>query len=94
MPNRTIPIPRGTVIKEAPLPAPLLDADVIVDVPKAKNHHVEPITGALKNWVGTVNRPWRTPAGCAARRERSNQGSHGSAVRPLSTIAPPRDPLW
>ncbi len=59
VPNRTVPIPRGIVIKEAPLPVPLLDADVIIDVPKAKNHHIEPITGALKNWVGAVNRQWR-----------------------------------
>src|SRR5207249_5418652 len=22
-------------------------------------HHIEPITGALKNWVGTVNKEWR-----------------------------------
>jgi hypothetical protein len=42
-----------------PLPAPLLDADVIIDVPKAKNHHIEPISGALKNWVGAVNQSWR-----------------------------------
>jgi hypothetical protein len=37
----------------------LLDADVIIDAPKAKNHHIEPISGALKNWVGTVNQQWR-----------------------------------
>jgi uncharacterized protein (DUF362 family) len=59
VPNRTVPVPRGTVLKSVPLPAPLLDADVIVDVPKAKNHHIEPITGALKNWVGVVNQKWR-----------------------------------
>lgn len=59
VPNRTVPIPRGQVLKSAPLPAPLLDADVIIDVPKAKNHHIEPITGALKNWVGVVNQKWR-----------------------------------
>ncbi len=59
VPNRTVPIPHGMVIREAPIPAPLLDADVIIDVPKAKNHHIEPITGALKNWVGTVNQRWR-----------------------------------
>jgi uncharacterized protein (DUF362 family) len=58
-PNRTVQIPNGRVIQEVPLPAPLLDADVIVDVPKAKNHHIEPISGALKNWVGTVNQKWR-----------------------------------
>jgi hypothetical protein len=41
------------------LPVPLLDANVIIDAPKAKNHHIEPITGALKNWVGAVNQKWR-----------------------------------
>lgn len=35
-PNRTVEIPHGRVIKELPLPAPLLDADVIIDAPKAK----------------------------------------------------------
>ena len=58
-PNRIVPIPDGRVIKECPLPVPLLDADVIINVPKAKNHHIEPITGALKNWVGAVNQNWR-----------------------------------
>src|ERR1041385_5196496 len=58
-PNRTVQIPNGRVIQEVPLPAPLLDADVIIDVPKAKNHHIEPISGALKNWVGTVDQQWR-----------------------------------
>lgn len=59
VPNRQVEIPGGRVIQKAPIPAPLLDADVIIDVPKAKNHHIEPISGALKNWVGTVNQQWR-----------------------------------
>src|SRR5438105_3316189 len=59
VPNRMVEIPGGKVIQRAPLPEPLLDADVIINVPKAKNHHIEPITGALKNWVGAVNRQWR-----------------------------------
>jgi uncharacterized protein (DUF362 family) len=59
VPNRIVPVPRGEVLTSVPLPAPLLDADVIIDVPKAKNHHIEPITGALKNWVGVVNQKWR-----------------------------------
>lgn len=59
VPNRTVSIPEGRVVREAPIPAPLLDADVIINVPKAKNHHIEPITGALKNWVGAVNQSWR-----------------------------------
>jgi uncharacterized protein (DUF362 family) len=59
-PNRTVAVPRGKVLRSVQLPAPLLDADVIIDVPKAKNHHIEPITGALKNWVGVVNQTWRS----------------------------------
>jgi uncharacterized protein (DUF362 family) len=60
VPNRTVAVPRGKVLHSVQLPAPLLDADVVVDVPKAKNHHIEPITGALKNWVGVVNQTWRS----------------------------------
>jgi uncharacterized protein (DUF362 family) len=59
VPNRIVKIPDGTVAKEAPIPEPLLDATVIIDAAKAKNHHIEPITGALKNWVGSVNQEWR-----------------------------------
>jgi uncharacterized protein (DUF362 family) len=58
-PNRTVQIPDGRVIKKLPMPIPLLEADVIINAPKAKNHHIEPISGALKNWVGTVNQNWR-----------------------------------
>ena len=59
VPNRLVSIPEGKVIREAPLPAPLLDANVIIAVPKAKNHHIEPISGAMKLWVGVVNQHWR-----------------------------------
>jgi uncharacterized protein (DUF362 family) len=59
VPNRTVEIPLGKDIRRAPLPAPLLDADVIISVPKAKTHHIEPISGAMKQWVGVVNRNWR-----------------------------------
>jgi hypothetical protein len=52
-------VPKGKQLQRVPLPAPLLDADVIISVPKAKNHHIEPITGALKLWVGAVNQNWR-----------------------------------
>jgi uncharacterized protein (DUF362 family) len=59
VPNRVVPIPEGQVMKEVPLPEPLLDANVVIDIPKAKNHHIEPISGAIKNWVGVVNQNWR-----------------------------------
>jgi hypothetical protein len=58
-PTRDTPIPNGEVIQSCPIPVPLLEADVIIDAPKAKNHHIQPISGALKNWVGAVNAEWR-----------------------------------
>jgi uncharacterized protein (DUF362 family) len=59
VPNREVAVPGGRVIQRVPLPAPILDADVVISVPKAKNHHIEPISGALKLWVGVVNQNWR-----------------------------------
>ena len=59
VPNRLVKVPNGKVLSQVPLPGPLLDADVIIAAPKAKNHHIEPITGALKLWVGAVNQNWR-----------------------------------
>jgi uncharacterized protein (DUF362 family) len=55
-PNRNVQLPGGEIV---PRPAPLLDADVIINVPKAKTHHYEPVSGALKNWMGTCNQNWR-----------------------------------
>ncbi len=79
-PNRMVALPRGRVLKEVPLPAPLLDADVIIDVPKAKTHENTKITGALKNWVGVVNQRWR-------------QHNHGAdtaqRIMDIMTVVPP-----
>jgi uncharacterized protein (DUF362 family) len=54
--NREVRIPGGEVV---PRPVPLLEADVVINVPKAKTHHYEPVSGALKNWMGTCNQKWR-----------------------------------
>src|SRR2546423_41600 len=40
--NRIVQIPNGRVIQEVPLPAPLLEADVFMHVPKSKHHHIAP----------------------------------------------------
>jgi uncharacterized protein (DUF362 family) len=37
---------------EVPVPSLLLDADTIIGMPKAKTHFYDPISCALKNWVG------------------------------------------
>jgi uncharacterized protein (DUF362 family) len=55
-PSRTATLNSGETV---PRPIPLLDADVIINVPKAKTHHYEPASGALKNWMGTCNQKWR-----------------------------------
>jgi len=59
VPGRVVPVPRGAVLDHVRLPAPLLDADVVIDAPKAKTHHYDPISGAIKNWMGVVNQRWR-----------------------------------
>jgi uncharacterized protein (DUF362 family) len=59
VPNRVVEIPLGKVTRRAPLPAPLLDADVLIAVPKAKTHYAEPVSGAMRLWMDTVNRSWR-----------------------------------
>ncbi|MEZ0227728.1 MAG: DUF362 domain-containing protein [Planctomycetota bacterium] len=51
---REVEVPRGKVLRRIALPVPLLDADVIVNVCKGKTHHMDPITGAIKNWVGCI----------------------------------------
>jgi uncharacterized protein (DUF362 family) len=80
-PNRYVQVPKGRVLHDVPLPAPLLDADVIIDVPKAKNHEHTTITGALKNWVGVVNQHWR----------QFNHGGTDTAARfmDIMTVVPP-----
>ncbi len=59
LPNAVVEIPLGKVIQRAPLPAPLIEADVIISIPKAKTDHVEPVCGAMALWLGAVNRQWR-----------------------------------
>ena len=49
MPRVTLPVPDGKVVTEIELPALIRDADVLINVPKAKTHFVDPISGALKN---------------------------------------------
>lgn len=79
-PNRCVSVPKGRVLKEVLLPAPLLDADVVIDVPKAKNHEHTVITGALKNWVGVVNQHWR----------QHNHGADTAArFMDIMTVVPP-----
>lgn len=51
---RDVEIPQGKAIHNIALPVPLLDVDVIINACKGKTHHMDPITGALKNWVGVL----------------------------------------
>lgn len=53
-PQREVDVPEGKYIKRILLPAPLLDADVVINLPKLKTHNWDWISGALKNWVGIV----------------------------------------
>lgn len=58
-PNRKVSIPNAQFLHEAEIPSALLDADVIIDVPKAKTHENEALSCACKNWVGTQHQEQR-----------------------------------
>lgn len=49
-----VEVPDGKIIKTIPVPKPLLEADVIVSCPKLKTHFLDPVTGAIKLWVGAA----------------------------------------
>ncbi len=52
--QREVEVERGKIIHRILLPAPLLDADVVINLPKMKTHNWDWISGALKNWVGIL----------------------------------------
>ncbi|HYN87996.1 MAG TPA: DUF362 domain-containing protein, partial [Ardenticatenaceae bacterium] len=49
-----VEIPQGRLIKTIPVPRPLLEADVVIACPKLKTHFLDPISGAIKLWVGAT----------------------------------------
>jgi uncharacterized protein (DUF362 family) len=49
-----VDVPAGKLIRRLPVPRALLEADVVIDCPKLKTHFLDPVTGALKNWVGAA----------------------------------------
>ena len=60
-----VPIPKGKKMKEFTLPKMVLDADVLIDVPKMKTHDQTEVTLALKNMKGILydKGQWITPLG-------------------------------
>jgi uncharacterized protein (DUF362 family) len=52
--QKPLPVPNGKIVQEILLPAPIVDADVLINAPKAKTHFVDRISGALKNWMGAM----------------------------------------
>jgi uncharacterized protein (DUF362 family) len=49
-----VEIPHGKLIRYIPVPRPLLEADVVIACPKLKTHFLDPVTGAIKLWVGAA----------------------------------------
>lgn len=49
-----VPYPEGAVLKKFPIIKPVLDADVIISLPKLKTHSMTSYSGAVKNLFGTV----------------------------------------
>ena len=49
-----VPVPKGKALKEVSLPKVVVDADVIISVPKMKTHDQAEVTLALKNMKGVL----------------------------------------
>jgi uncharacterized protein (DUF362 family) len=52
--QKPLAVRNGEVVQEIWLPAPIVDADVLINAPKGKTHFVDKISGALKNWMGAM----------------------------------------
>ncbi len=50
-----VSIPSAVTLKQAQVPKELIEADVIVNMPVAKDHRASILTIAMKNWMGSVN---------------------------------------
>ncbi len=51
-----VPIPHGRSLKKAEIAKGLLDCDVLINVPIAKNHNGVRFTGTMKNMMGATSR--------------------------------------
>jgi uncharacterized protein (DUF362 family) len=51
---RKVKIPKGKSITEAEVAVDVLDTGLLINMPVAKSHSSCTITGALKNWMGSV----------------------------------------
>lgn len=49
-----VPFPEGKTVKSFPIIQPILDADVVITVPKLKTHMMTFFSGAVKNMFGAV----------------------------------------
>jgi uncharacterized protein (DUF362 family) len=55
----TVPVPHGKVLKELSLPKVVVDADVVISVPKMKTHDQAEATLAVKNMKGVLPDIWK-----------------------------------
>ncbi|RLI07003.1 hypothetical protein DRO42_08725, partial [Candidatus Bathyarchaeota archaeon] len=54
VPVARLDIPNGHAVRCMEVPQPLLEADAIIDVAKAKTHMIDGISCCIKNWVGII----------------------------------------
>nr|MDO8099520.1 DUF362 domain-containing protein [Candidatus Njordarchaeota archaeon] len=80
-----IPAPKGAMhLSEIYVARPVLDAQLVVSVPKLKNHNLTKFTGALKNLFGTIPTATRMKLHALGNIRHFSQGiaDIASAIRP------------
>lgn len=59
IPTREVELPEGRVLHQVRIPVPLLEAGVVIAVPKARNDYIDVISGAMQLWTGVGTQEWR-----------------------------------
>lgn len=57
--NRELDLPEAKLMRRAPVPTPLLHADVIIAAMKARTDHLDIVSGSLEFCSGSFNQCWR-----------------------------------
>jgi uncharacterized protein (DUF362 family) len=59
VPTREVDLPEGRVLHKVRIPVPLIEAGVVIAVPKARNDYTDVISGAMQLWTGVGSQEWR-----------------------------------
>jgi uncharacterized protein (DUF362 family) len=79
-PYTSVPLADGFPWKEIPVPTPILESDIFINVPVAKTHSQGVLSLGIKNLIGVLNDEWKSNF--------HREDLHYKAVAVLSVLRP------